>query len=215
MTSCPDSIIFDMDGTLWDAVETYVACWNESFKRLNIDRRVQRADLEYMMGWEKSKILDEIMPGMDKELQEKVFATVNEVRAEILPRLGGEIYPGVKEGLAKLAKKYKLFIVSNCPVGLIRLFMNWADINDLITDEMAHGVNSKPKHFNIKLLIDKYALVNPVYVGDTETDSKESRLAGIPFVFIEGGFGTTEDYDLKFENFVDFSNYFLTLAEAD
>ncbi len=206
-----DSIIFDMDGTLWDAVETYVTCWNRSFADLGVDRRVGREDLEYMMGWEKEKILDRIMPGASRDLQERVFDRVNVVREEILPQMGGKLYPGVREGLEKLAGKFPLFIVSNCPAGLIRLFMSWAQIGPLISDEMAHGVNSKPKHYNIRLLIDKYKLRNPVYVGDTETDSRESRLAGVPFIFLEGGFGSTDDFDLRFSSFSELTRYLLQL----
>jgi phosphoglycolate phosphatase len=206
-----DSIIFDMDGTLWDAVDTYVTCWNRSFSAMNLDRQLRREDLEYMMGWEKAKILDRIMPGMDRELQEQVFAKVNTIREEILPELGGELYPGVREGIERLAARYPLFIVSNCPAGLIRLFMAWAGIEPFIKDEMAHGVNNKPKHHNIRLLIEKYQLQNAVYVGDTETDSRESRLAGVPFVFLEGGFGSTEDCDLRFQNFKELTDYFLNI----
>lgn len=210
-----DSIIFDMDGTLWDAVETYVTCWNRSFAELGIDRRLRRDDLEYMMGWEKDKILDRIMPGMDREVQEQVFARVNVIREQILPELGGRLYPGVREGLEQLAKKYRLFIVSNCPAGLIRLFMSWAQIGHLITDEMAHGVNDKPKHHNIRLLVEKYDLKNPVYVGDTETDSRESRLAKVPFIFLEGGFGSTEDFDLRFGSFPELTRYLLQLKQEN
>lgn len=215
MIRTADSIIFDMDGTLWDAVDTYVTCWNRSFEKFHIGRKLKREDLEYMMGWEKSKILDRIMPGVEKEQQEKVFTTVNEIREQVLPKLGGRLYDGVREGLEVLSKKYPLFIVSNCPAGLIQLFMSWANIEHLITDEMAHGVNSKPKHHNIKLLIEKYALQSPVYVGDTETDSKESRLAGIPFVFLEGGFGNTDDYDMRFNSFPALTQYFLELSSQD
>ena len=76
---------------------------------------------------------------------------------------------------------------------------------------MAHGVNSMPKHFNIKLLINKHGLKNPFYIGDTQGDSTESRLSGIPFVLLTYGFGTTGDFDLKFDDFNAFTEYFLNL----
>jgi phosphoglycolate phosphatase len=205
----PDSIIFDMDGTLWDAVDTYVASWNEGFRLENMDRRISRKDIDYMMGWEKRKVLSQMLPEYDEETQEKAYETINRVRGELVSKLGGTLYPGVKEGLSKLSKKYKLFIVSNCPKNLIVLFMKWADITHLIKDEMAFGINSMPKHHNIKLIIEKHNLRNPIYVGDTETDSIESRKAGLPFVFIAGGFGNTIDYDLRFDNFFDFTDYFM------
>ena len=27
----PDALVLDMDGTLWDAVDTYTLCWNKAF----------------------------------------------------------------------------------------------------------------------------------------------------------------------------------------
>lgn len=206
----PDSIIFDMDGTLWDAVDMYVASWNEGYKLENIDKTITRSDIDFMMGWEKRKVLDHMLPEYDVRTQEKVYETINKRRSELVAKIGGTLYPGVKEGLFKLSKKYHLFIVSNCPKNLIVQFMQWAHISHLITDEMAFGVNSMPKHHNIKLIVEKHNLQHPIYVGDTHTDSLESRKAGLPFVFIEGGFGTTTAYDLKFESFIQFTNYFIS-----
>lgn len=207
----PDSIIFDMDGTLWDAVDTYTASWNIVFEQLNIDIRVPREQLAAMVGWEGKKVLAAIMPGFDSEKQQEIYAKVNELRKELLPRNGGVLYPGVRKGLKQLASKYQLFIVSNCAKGIIRLFIDWAGINEHIIDEIAYGTNYMPKHHNIKQLIERHSLKNPVYVGDTEGDGEQSRLAGIPFVFVSYGFGATDDHDLRFDNFSDFTEYFMGL----
>ena len=209
----PDSLIFDMDGTLWDAADTYVASWNAGFKKENVDMTITREDLGYMMGWEKRKVLEHVMPDFDENKQERIFNTINNFRSELIPEMGGILYDGIKEGLDQLSTKYKLFIVSNCPENLITQFMDWANITHLITDEMAHGVNSQPKHYNIRLLIDKHELRSPVYIGDTETDSVESRKAQLPFVFLSYGFGKADDYDLKFDTFPVFTDYFMKLAE--
>jgi phosphoglycolate phosphatase len=68
-----------------------------------------------------------------------------------------------------------------------------------------------PKHHNIKLLIDKHNLQSPVYIGDTHGDSIETRKAGLPFVLLTYGFGTSDDYDLKFDNFESLTNHFINL----
>src|SRR3569833_4497 len=207
----PDSLIFDMDGTLWDAVDTYAASWNIVFSELGIDKTIRRDDLAKMVGWEGKKVHAAIMPEFDEEKRQAIYDKVTALRRELLPRDGGVLYEGVKEGLKQLAGKYKLYIVSNCGVGIIRLFMDWAGINEHIVDEIAYGTNHKPKHHNIRLLIDKHQLENPVYVGDTEGDAEQSRIAGIPFVFVSYGFGETHDHDLRFDDFTDLTNYFMAL----
>lgn len=207
----PDSLIFDLDGTLWDALDTYLESWNLGAKAEKLERTFTRDDLHYVMGWERSKVLNHMFPGTSKERQEEIYKTINEFRLQIMPQRGGVLYEGVREGLIKLSEKYRLLIVSNCPANLITEFMKWADIEQYITDEMAHGVNSMPKHHNIKLLVDKHQLKNPIYVGDTHGDCIETRKAGLPFVLVTYGFGTSDDYDLKFDDFNAFTDYFISL----
>lgn len=207
----PDSIIFDMDGTLWDAVDTYTESWNIVFQDLGIDKIIHRDELAKMVGWEGKKVWNAIMPGYPEERQEEIYTRVNNVRKILLPQKGGVLYDGVKDGLKQLATKYQLFIVSNCAKGIIRLFIDWAGIDEHIIDEIAYGTNYMPKHHNIKLLIDRHQLKSPVYVGDTEGDGEQSRLAGLPFVFVSYGFGATDDHDVRFDSFTDFTKYFMGL----
>ena len=209
----PDSLIFDLDGTLWDALDTYLASWNEGAKLENLNRSFTRDDLHYVMGWERIKVLDHMFPDVTRERQEEIYRTINECRLRLMPQMGGVLYEGVREGLIRLSEKYKLFIVSNCPANLIVEFMKWADLEKYITDEMAHGVNSMPKHYNIKLLVDKHGLKSPVYIGDTLGGGLETRKAGLPFVLLTYGFGTTDDFDLKFDDFVTFTEYFMNLED--
>jgi len=207
----PDSLIFDMDGTLWDAVDTYTESWNVIFKKLNLDRTMVREQLLERIGWDGARVMRSVLPEFDDEQRLQIYNDVNQVRRELLPKNGGILYDGVIDGLKALASKYKLFIVSNCGAGIIRVFIDWARINDQITDEMAYGANNMPKHHNMKLLSDKYSLKNPVYIGDTAGDGDQSRLAGIPFVFVSYGFGKTDDYDLKFDAFNPLTSYFMEL----
>ncbi|MDB5022474.1 MAG: family hydrolase [Mucilaginibacter sp.] len=207
----PDSIIFDMDGTLWDAVDTYAVSWNMVFEQLGIDKSMSRDELAKMVGWEGKKVLKTIMPEYDEQMQLSIYEKVNEIRRELLPQRGGILYDGVKDGLQQLAGKYQLFILSNCAKGVIKLFIDWAGIGGQIIDEIAYGTNYMPKSHNIKLLIERHDLKSPVYVGDTVGDGEQSRLAGIPFVFVSYGFGATDDHDISFDSFTDFTRYFMSL----
>src|ERR1700744_1154399 len=207
----PDSLIFDMDGTLWDAVDTYAQSWNIVFREMGIDKVIKREEQVKMIGWEGRKVISHVMPDFSEEKRQAIYAIVNERRRMLLPQTGGVLYDGVKEGLKMLAEKYPVFIVSNCAKGIIRLFIDWAGINEHIIDEIAYGTNYMPKHHNIQLLIERHKLQSPVYVGDTEGDGEQSRLAGIPFVFVSYGFGETDDHDLRFDSFNDFTAYFMAL----
>ena len=157
-------------------------------------------------------MLNELLPGYSHEAQDAIYQTVNETRARLINDISGVLHDGVKDGMHRLAALYRLFIVSNCPKGLISLFMKQANIESYITDFMEYGENKMPKHHNIQLLIEKYDLESPVYVGDTADDEHESELAEVPFVFFSFGFGHSEKYALKFDDFSSFSKYFTQLA---
>jgi phosphoglycolate phosphatase len=207
----PDSLIFDMDGTLWDAVDTYAESWNLIFQKLDIQRTIKRDELLHVIGMDGKKLTRVLLPEFDEKKGMEIYNAVNQVRREILPTSGGIMYKGVTEGLKQLAAQYKLFVLSNCAVGIIPLFLTWAGINEVITDSMAYGTNQMPKNHNMHLLMDKHNLQSPVYIGDTNGDAEQTRLAGIPFVFVSYGFGNTDDYDNKFDDFESLTQYYLSL----
>lgn len=207
----PDSLIFDMDGTLWDAADTYTESWNLMFKELKLDKVMRREELLERIGWEGKKVMASVLPEFDETSRNEIYEQVAELRRNLLPVKGGILYEGVIEGLQQLSTKYKLFILSNCGKGIIRIFIDWAGINSFITDEFAYGVNNMPKHHNIRLLMEKHKIEMPVYIGDTAGDAEQSRKAAVPFVFVSYGFGQTDDYDIKFENFNELTRHFMSL----
>lgn len=204
-------MIFDMDGTLWDAVDTYAESWNLIFKKLNLGRKMDREDLLERIGWDGEKVMQAVLPEFDSDERKNIYNDVNGVRRQLLPQNGGVLYDGVLEGIKKLAGKYRLFILSNCAEGIIPIFIDWVGIDEYITDEIAYGVNGMPKNHNINLLKNRHGLKSPVYIGDTAGDGEQSRLAGVPFVFVSYGFGTTNDYNLKFGDFKSLTSYFMAL----
>ena len=52
----PDSLIFDMDGTLWDAVDTYAYSWTQVLKEMGIDKTLTKQDIQGYMGMEAKQI---------------------------------------------------------------------------------------------------------------------------------------------------------------
>ena len=205
----PDSLIFDLDGTLWDAVETYVLAWNEYFRIKAIDYRVNKALLDSGMGLEQKLYLEKLIPQFPISQRVEIYNDVIKIQNKLIETLGGTMYEGVFDGLKSLAGKYKLFIVSNCPEFTIPHFMKWSGLGPYINDYMEHGQNFKSKAENIQLLIEKHSLKKPLYIGDTDSDAVQCAKAGVPFILMEYGFGSTEACYKRFGSFSEFSNYYI------
>jgi len=156
-------------------------------------------------------MLEVIAPNASVEERDQLFEEVIVQYQLLVPVMNPIIFDGVYEGLEKLSKKYTLMMLSNCEEGGLVNFMNNTQTNHLFADYMEHGQNLKPKSFNLKLLSDRNGLSNPIYIGDTDSDSRESIKAGVPFIFVTYGFGVTENYTMKFDSFTELTDYFMNL----
>lgn len=208
VTNRTDALIFDMDGTLWDAIDSYATIWNMAFKRIDHPCRVTRAELLSLMG---TPIDDIVSHFVDAESTPRLLKTISELEITELPRLGGKLYPGVHEGIAQLARHYKLFILSNCDEKELPIFVHYAKLESYITATLAYGDTQLPKAENIRLLTQQHNLQSPVYIGDTDGDCRESRKAKVPFIWVSYGFGQTKDYDYAFDTFTEMTNFLITL----
>lgn len=204
-----DGLIFDMDGTLWDAVDTYARIWNEVFLREGRKVHVTRESLIGNIGIPIPRILDNLFPDIAPEEAARFSKELADEEPALLSRYGGTPYPGVVSGLERLSHKYKLFLVSNCDTHTLPIFMSCIGITPFITEAVSYGDTHKPKGDNMLLLKAKYGLRQPLYMGDIEADGQETHRAGLPFVYARYGFGHTDDYELAFDSFDDFTEFFL------
>ena len=195
-----DSLIFDMDGTLWDAVDSYAVIWNVTLDQLGIEHQiVTREDLLRLMGSYLDDILQKLIPNVDQRAKVLELTMLNE--ASMMPTLGGNLYPDVRQTLNSLKQNYKLFMVSNCGPQGLENFVAYNALEGCFTDLLSHGGTGKSKAENIAYLIDKYQLKSPVYVGDTQGDADQAHAAGIPFIWASYGFGQVDNPDAKLLSF--------------
>ena len=197
-----DSIIFDLDGTIWDPIDTVLSAWNNVIRKNSlINSELTRKDFEGTMGLQMNEISRRFFPALNDEERQKLISDCCEVEHSVIEKNGGVLYPNVVDVLKKLSQKYKLYIVSNCQDGYIEAFYKFHRLDQYFLDFENPGRTGLSKGENIKLVIDRNNLLNPVYVGDTQGDLEAARFADIPFIYAEYGFGQASDYDLKIKSF--------------
>ena len=186
-------ILFDLDGTLWDAVAAITPAWRRVLGKYGKQVTVQ--DMNGVMGLTDKEIARRFLPSLPEA--EGVAAVHEAARAEALDLwgTGGRLYPGVEETLKALAKEYPLFLVSNCMDGYVPAFLHAHGLEAAFTDEAWLGHPAEGKAENIRAVCAKHRLERAVYVGDTASDGAAARAAGLPFLQALYGFGARTDND--------------------
>lgn len=194
-------IIFDLDGTLWDSVDSVAASWNIGAKKiLDKDLNISRDVLGSFMG----KTMDQFLPIFGEVSEEKAQEALDycmQYELDYLKEVPGVLFPKVRETLEELSKKYPLYIVSNCQVGYIETFLDVMGMGMLFQDHEDYGRTGLPKGENIKILMKRAGLLDAIYVGDTQGDFDATVVAGIPFIFAEYGFGQVKNADQRIQSF--------------
>ena len=189
-----DSIILDVDGTIWNTTPIVAKAWNKAIDELF--PQVPRVTSDILKG-QFGKTMDVIGRNLFGELNDQDQKTLLDrccVEEQIALEQNEEdiAYEGVVQTIRELAAKVPIFIVSNCQAGYIELVIKKNGIADCITDFECYGNNGLPKNKNIRVVMERNSLKNPVYVGDTQGDLEACKLAGIPFIWVEYGFGKVQ-----------------------
>ena len=183
-------IIFDMDGTLWDAGESIARAWNQVIKRRGLDKAEMTADdIHGIMGKTIEGIADTLFSEF-KDARMEITRECLEYENEYLAVHGGELYPGLEQVLITLSAQYPLYIVSNCEKGYIEGFLKYYGFEKYFKDFESHGNTLLPKGQNIRLVAERNGLTEVVYIGDIQSDYDASKEAGVGFIHASYGFGT-------------------------
>lgn len=207
-----DSIIFDLDGTLWDASESTAIAWAKVARDFNLNKAIDKGTIRSVSGLPFNKCIEAIFgiesannPDLKNLLD---VAEKNEILAQ-----GGLLYPGVLDGLTRLSKEYKLFIVSNCQVWYLEAFLTHSKLSEYFEDTLCFGHTNLSKKENIQELIKKHQLENSLYIGDTHWDQEAAHLAGCKFLFAKYGFGSVHLACPSVNSFSEVPHLFINAAE--
>lgn len=199
-----DGIIFDLDGTLWDSVPVILEAWNSVLmKKPQVKKLLKEEELRGLMGLVLPEIGNRLFPYLKDRDRMEIMEECCDVECDLIREKGGRLFERLEEALEDLSRRYPLFIVSNCQSGYIEAFLYYHKLQKYFKDFECAGNTSKNKGENIKLVMSRNNLKNPVYVGDAQVDCEASKVARIPFVYAAYGFGSVEDYNIKINSFED------------
>ena len=203
-----ESLIFDIDGTLWDSRALVAEGYNIQLKQEGLSHLcVTAEDLKPLFGKVMTEIADVILATIPEseryDLMERCMATENEYLHNNECSIG---YPGILETVRELAKKYRLFIVSNSQCGYPELCISKLGLTPYIQGHMCFGDTGTSKGKTIRTLMEKYNIEDCAYIGDTQGDYEATLEADVPFIWAAYGFGTPAGYAAKVDSFAELLN---------
>lgn len=198
-----ESLIFDIDGTLWDSRALVAKGYNAQLAEEGMERFSVNPDiLKTVFGKVMTEIADILfaeLPSADRyPLLERCMAREDITLHEDPCHIG---YPKVKETMEELVKHHRLFIVSNSQSGYPELCIEKMGLGHLISGHLCFGDTGTCKGETIQKLMKDHNITSACYVGDTRGDMEASDFAGIPFVFCTFGFGNPDHYWKKIDHF--------------
>lgn len=200
-----ESLIFDIDGTLWDSRALVAEGYNIQLRKEGLSHLCVDAErLRPLFGKVMTDIADELFPDFPDSkrypLMERCMLTENRYLQENPCHIG---YPKVKETLEALAKSHRLFIVSNAQKGYPELCIEKLGLGDCIRAHLCFGDTGTSKGQTILTLMKQEHITSCAYIGDTQGDYEATVEAGVPFLWAAYGFGTPQSYDARLDSIED------------
>ncbi len=188
-----DAIVFDIDGTLWDARESITAGWNLAIEELTgVPGTLESETFGQLFGRPLDDLIDFAFPDVPPERKAVLGDYCLRRENDMLLERPGTLYPGVEETLEKLTARYPLFIVSNCGKGYIEAMLQGTGLRPYFCDWLCYADTGAPKDVTLGVLKKQCRLKNPVYVGDIQADADACAKAGVDIIYAAYGFGTIQ-----------------------
>jgi phosphoglycolate phosphatase len=179
-------IIFDYDGVIVDSLDVYekavILAFNKNgFNQINSrESFLALFDGNFFESAVKIGIPAEKMPEIIKELEPNLLSLQKDLK----------LFDGIREVLAELAKKYKIYIATSNLTNVVKTYLESQNIKSFEEIIGADKETSKVKKIeNIKV---KYPDSEIFYVGDTKGDMIEGKQAGVKTIAVAWGWHDVE-----------------------
>lgn len=183
------AIFFDLDGTLWNALDPLMESWNKAMEDKGLSYRFDLEKMTSYMGLTPEETVPLAFPDVPFSKGLSYFNCCLKAEVIYLSAHPGALYPEEEAVLKELSSSYPLYVVSNSGKGYVENYLKACGMGKYFTGHICAGDYGYPKWKNILVLKEKEGLSQVIYVGDTNKDRIESEKAGAMFIHADYGFG--------------------------
>ena len=187
--------IFDVEGTLVDAMMPTLRCWRETLEHFGHD--VSLAELHRLAGMDGDEMLTQLVPGISKTERKEIMEQEGKrFREGYLPHI--RAFPGVRELFEELKRRErKIALATDCEKEQLQHYLQSAGIENLIDaigcgDDVKRG-KPHPDVVEVALRRVRAGRKLAVLIGDTPYDAEAALKAGVaPVGVLTGHFSARE-----------------------
>ncbi|WP_182104502.1 HAD hydrolase-like protein [Niallia taxi] len=179
------SIIFDMDGTLFQTDKILELSLEDTFNHL---RSLNKWDTvtpidkyRQIMGVPLPKVWEALLPNHSNEVREQTDAYFLERLIENIRSGKGELYPNVKEVFSYLKENNcSIYIASNGLSEYLKAIVNYYNLDNWVTETFSiQQIESLNKSDLVRTILVKYNITYGAVVGDRLSDINAAKDNGL------------------------------------
>ncbi|MGG4489835.1 HAD hydrolase-like protein [Metabacillus idriensis] len=179
------SLIFDMDGTLFQTDKILELSLDDTFnylRSLNLwDTDTPIDKYREIMGVPLPKVWEALLPNHLNEVRKQTDSYFLERLIDNISRGKGDLYPNVKEVFSYLKENnYSIYIASNGLVDYLQAIVSYYDLDNWVTETFSiQQIQTLDKGDLVKTILKKYDIRNAAVVGDRLSDINAAKDNGL------------------------------------
>ncbi|GIN72651.1 MTA/SAH nucleosidase [Bacillus sp. J14TS2] len=180
-----ESVIFDMDGTLFRTDKILELSLDDTFSYLRSMNKWDEAtpvdQYREIMGVPLPKVWETLLPNHSSTDRERTDAYFLERLVENIEAGKGALYPNVKEVFSYLKENNcSIFIASNGLTEYLNAIVHYYQLDHWVTETFSiQEIKSLNKSDLVQSILRKYNMTNAVVVGDRLSDIKAAKDNGL------------------------------------
>ncbi|MBZ6484250.1 HAD hydrolase-like protein [Priestia aryabhattai] len=179
------SLIFDMDGTLFQTDKIFELSLDDTFNHLHTlnqwDASTPIDKYREIMGVPLPKVWEALLPTHSDEIRKYTDDYFLKSLVENIKKGKGALYPNVKEVFSYLKEKNcSIYIASNGLKEYLEAIVDHYHLNKWVTETFSiQQIQSLNKGDLVKMIIKKYDIKHAAVVGDRLSDINAARDNGL------------------------------------
>ncbi|MFZ7946231.1 HAD hydrolase-like protein [Neobacillus sp. 19] len=206
------SLIFDMDGTLFQTDKILALSLEETFEHLRFlnlwEGETPIGKYREIMGVPLPVVWETLLPNHSHEIRERTNEIFHEKSIANINAGHGSLYPNVTEVLSYLKENnFSLYIASNGQIEYLNAIVKYYKLDNWVTEVFSiQQIDSLNKADLIRTIITKYDIEQGAVVGDRLSDINGAKSNGLIAIGCNFDFAKEDELaqaDITIDNFLE------------